>query len=181
MTQSQSNQSKKTVKKTVPKIKWKGDKEYRHDKYKALPMEFKKNVSWKKNEPKITKIEHSHYFHTINSQGRKQKYTSTMGDHFHEVTTEVVDGELVAKCGPPITEKDLKTPRGVKRFKKPVQWPSINMDTGDQELLVDEHAHDMQYVNSELINPSHRNKTNEELARMNAQRESYMSQYSLAE
>ncbi len=107
----------------------KGSVQVHHDLFKLQPANFQKNAHLP-HQPRWVPMEHCHFFHTRDSRGRKMKYCSSVGGHAHEVAVEVVDGELKAKCGPPIV-----------RVK------------GDRTAVFpnDNHVHDVEYLWSEEV------------------------------
>lgn len=131
-----------------PKIVVKGTSEFRHDLFKADVATFKKNVSYKKGVLQLVSVEHSHIYHTHSSQGRPMQFTSTIGGHFHEVTTTVdAEGNIVAKCGPPLRTIVKKKASGSKRVNEPVRW----YDDDKEDYVVDNHRHEMLYMHSEYL------------------------------
>lgn len=138
------------------KIKLKGAFEFRHDLFKCLPAEM-----YKRKPHLITravpnfgndlaKMEHCHFFHTFNSQGKPCKYTDPVGGHYHEITWEEQGGDLVARCGPPLHDytKRSKSGKQIKKKAEPVIF--VNQD---DEVLTDDHTHDIEYIESEVLRP----------------------------
>lgn len=127
-----------------------------HHLFKAEVAKALKNTSWKPGQPNIVKVEHCHFFHTIDSGLRSLKYTSAINNHYHEVKWRVdSNGDFVAECGPPI-RKLQKTRRDGSTYS--VEGPiTIDNDYPDQngmpEKIVDDHRHEMTYIGSDLISP----------------------------
>lgn len=139
-----------------PKIILKGARSFRTDLFKAEVASYRKNTSWKFAQPKLENVEHCHFFHTYDSNGRPQTKTNSVGGHYHEIKWKVdQSGELVAECGPPIVIMD-KDPETGKRFRKPrpkqLAYYSANANDGEGGLIVDNHTHTMRYVHSEELN-----------------------------
>lgn len=131
-----------------PKIVQRGQTEFRHDLFKSDVKEMKKNVSFRKGIVQIENIDHGHIFHSHNSQGMPQKYTSTVGGHFHEVRQFMdEDGTLRVECGPALRHKFLKKPNGQKRVIVPVTFN----DQQNDKVITDNHRHDFQYLGSESL------------------------------
>jgi len=122
-----------------------------HDLFKASVGTFLKNVSWKYGEPDIRKVEHCHWFHTFNSQGRPQKYTNVVGGHYHKIDWKVDEkGEMVATCGPALHKIVKKSRNGSKRkIEQHVQWDDFRENASDDEKIRDRHTHVMEYILSE--------------------------------
>lgn len=77
--------------------------------------------------------DHNHIFRTYDSNGRKLDKSSSIGGHYHEITTYEKDGELYAECGPAIYNK-------------------ASRDTTKNSLApVDNHTHDLEFQGSDLI------------------------------
>lgn len=110
-----------------------------------------KNKSWQFGVIDLVKMEHSHLYHTKNSQGRPRQYTAPVGGHFHEVTvSEDEDGNLVGKCGPALHEVYKKLKNGkMKKTVEPVSW----YDAEREMFLKDDHSHKITYIDSENLSP----------------------------
>ena len=124
---------------------------FEHDLFKLSVATFKRNVSYKYLQPEIIEAEHVHFFHSKNSKGAPQKYCHAVGGHFHEVTVDWDTGK--ATCGPALTRRTIKIPntsRSITRIGT-VKWDAINMDTGDQSEIVDDHTHEVEYIRTEVI------------------------------
>lgn len=103
---------------------------------------------------KVKRVEHVHYFHSHNSQGKPMTQTAAVGGHVHEVTYSVdAEGNWVAKCGPPL-KKVTKLIGGVARVKwERIKYknPEPSDESGEDQWLTDEHTHEMTYRGSEVI------------------------------
>lgn len=136
-------------KKVEPKLKFKGQTEFRHDLFKASVQKMKKNTSFVFGRPSILELEHTHVFHSYDSKGRPQKFTSTTGGHFHEIQHGVDDeGNVYAKCGPAL-QTVVRKGSGGRQIKKigPIVWKDV-----DNEVEInDNHTHQMTYISSEFL------------------------------
>lgn len=127
----------KGVKRNYSKVK-----EIQHDCFKLEVAEMAKNMSWIKKQPKYEYFGHCHTFHTFDSQGRKQEYSTPIGGHFHKMEfIEHPDGSIEAKC-----------------VSGPLHWKNVwNENTEKFERTAvpvnprDKHEHDVTYVHSEKI------------------------------
>lgn len=130
-------------------IKLKGQSWAWHHLFKTDLKDMKKNVSFKKGQPQIENLEHSHFFHSVNSDLIPQQFTSTIGGHFHEVTWALnAQGEpYVKSCSGPMTHKYVKKPGGQKRILTKVAWHDGNNDRD----IVDDHTHEFTYLHSEKL------------------------------
>lgn len=165
-TAESSTPVKKTTKKAPVKKQgrvYKGEKEVDHDLYKLLVAEVVKNHSWWSEKPTFIGQEHTHMFHTIDSNGKKQSHSTNTAGHCHQITYEVDENGLAIpesiKVGPPVR----KTKKG---FVKIV----IEKDAEGKPKTYDNHTHEMIYVQSEKIRI--RTKNEKAAARMAA----YMEQ-----
>lgn len=131
-------------------VVFKNDREMRHDVFKADLQMFKKNTSYTKGMVTIVEHEHSHIYHTINSQCKSLRYSNAVGGHFHEVNvTEDAKGAIITKCGPPMRYGVRRLPNGgFKKTLETCKW----YDGMNDKNIVDEHTHDMVYLHSEMIN-----------------------------
>lgn len=77
----------------------KGSQKLNHDLFKLEVASMRRNVSWNKRQPIWDNVEHSHYFHTIDSNGRTMTECVAICGHKHPVTVKEVKGSLVATCG----------------------------------------------------------------------------------
>lgn len=92
---------KKTTQTQTRRI-YKGDMEIDHDLFKLEVSTARKNVSID-NTPLYAGVEHCHFFHTYDSNGRKQAACSPIAGHTHQMeVTADDDGNLVAKAGPAV-------------------------------------------------------------------------------
>lgn len=140
--------SRKPKQTSAPQIIYKGNQTFRHDLFKASLEKYKKNLSFRKGVVKIEHIDHIHYFHTFDSNGKAQKFTNTVGGHFHEIRWFTDDdGVLRAECGPPLTTVYKKRAGMQKRVIEPVKWEDEEHD----RMVADEHKHTMEYMWSEEL------------------------------
>lgn len=126
---------------------------FRHDLFKADVAKMKKNVSYTFGHPRIEEIEHVHHYHSHNSFGKPQKYTNTVGGHFHEVTFDPQTNKI--SCGPPLQSKSKKLKTGrIKQVIETVQFYDEMSDAeGRADYIVDKHTHEMVYKFSEELSP----------------------------
>lgn len=130
---------------TINRI-WKDKRSFTHDLFKLLPAMMKKNLSYKRLDPKLEDSEHSHFFHSHSIEGLQLDKSTPIGGHFHKITIKVVNGKMEAECSEPlrIVEKMLSS-GGTIKLEEPVQWVSERMG----KTIVDTHTHDVQYLYSE--------------------------------
>lgn len=148
-----------------PKVVYKGTQSFRHDLFRLSLASLKRNQSFKKGVVKIEEIQHSHFFHTFDSNGRAQTHCTPTGGHFHEVKWEVgADGILIASCGPALRHVYKKRGGQQRKITELVKWD----DEVNDKVVVDSHTHDVVYAWSEEITTDTANK------RRNAQE--YMAQ-----
>lgn len=110
-----------------------------HDLFKLEVATMAKDISWNET-PEYLRVEHVHFYHTIDSDGRKQEHSTATGGHFHEVKLvpqEKGPPKLICKSGP-MTWSSKKV-RG-KRVK-------ILRDVNDE----DTHKHKTTYLKSDKL------------------------------
>jgi hypothetical protein len=142
------------VESVEPKIKIRSQQAVHHHLFKAQIAKMKKNISFTPGQPDIRDVEHVHFFHSVNSLAMPQTHTSEVGGHFHEVTWETnANGDLVAKCGPPLKRISKKGRNGQSQTKiVPVKWQNlIKENDQDPDWVEDNHLHQMTYEGSDLI------------------------------
>lgn len=135
-----------------PQIKWKHELTFRHDLYKLKVAVGKRNNSWQTGVLRIDDIEHCHVFHSHDSKGHPNQYSSATMGHFHEVTVEVdpVTGEMKGKCGPALKMNKTRLKSGaVRKGAVPVAWADEQRQ--DNTPFVDGHTHEVEYRGSEQI------------------------------
>jgi|GEM_PF-2809927 len=133
---------KKAVKTQGIKRNYSKVKAIQHDCFKLEPAEMAKNMSWIKKEPRYEFFEHCHTFHSFDSQGRKQFYSTPIGGHFHKMEfIEHDEGHIEAKC-----------------VSGPLHWKNVWNDQTErherQAVPVnprDKHTHEVTYIHSEKI------------------------------
>jgi hypothetical protein len=134
-----------------PKIIWAGSKTFRHDKYKLEVSKCLKNKSYTEGQPDIYQMEHVHFFHSHSMEGEPHtRCEMTMG-HYHEVETYVdAEGNMKAKCGPPV-KVDVKiiAAQAITFDNEPIKF----FDARAQKWLQDDHTHEITYKKSEIFNP----------------------------
>lgn len=136
-----------------PKIFFKNNKEHIHHLFKAEVAKCKKNMAWQKSVVQIEEVEHCHFFHTINSQGIEQTYTSPIAGHFHKITWKADHntGELIAECGPALHKRMIKKPNGEQKSRiEEIKFHDGMSDDG-ADYVKDSHTHEMTYKGSEII------------------------------
>ncbi len=122
-------------------LRFSNQAEYLHHLYKLEIAKFKSNKAPDGFHPDWQDNEHVHWFHTINSDGKTQVRTNSVGGHYHkmEVLDQGPDLPPIVTCvsGPLKEVSKLQYGRRVK-FEVPVND-------------VDNHSHDTTYVKSNVI------------------------------
>lgn len=109
-----------------------------HDLYKLEISSLKRNASYSEANPIWENVEHGHYYHSIDSRGRKQDFSNKVGGHFHKI---MIDKDGNALCSKPLREVRIKT-----KFGRTI--------TKFEEIKEDDHTHAVTYRFSEKIKPS---------------------------
>ena len=131
----------KTTAKSTPKTKrvLKGETTIFHDLYRLEIGITKKNVSFTKHKI-LEPVPHKHWYHNIDTDGKKQQYCCPTAGHFHEIiTSKDADGNLVAECGPALKFQMVRDELGRQR-RAAVECP-------DHE----KHTHEVTYMQSEEL------------------------------
>lgn len=99
---------KKSLPQKINRI-YKEDMTIDSDTFKLETTNFAKNLSFDDKKPIIVGVEHSHFFHTFDSNGRPMDKCNHVGGHTHEVKIEVdQNGDMVGTCSPAIVHKGFK-------------------------------------------------------------------------
>ena len=135
----------------VQKRVFKGEKEVHHDLYKLQVAEVVKNSSWWSSKPTFIGHEHTHMFHSIDSNGKEQFYSTNTAGHCHKVTFKLdSDGMVIPESivvGPPVR----KSKNGDVRL-------AIQHSAEGSPMKYDDHTHDMLYIQSEVIKVRRKNE-----------------------
>lgn len=111
-----------------------------HDLFRLNTAEMKRNKSWN-DTPMWVSIKHEHFFHTVDSSGRPQKYCAPVGGHFHELKVtknnkgEIVDVEVI---GGPLKFLRKKVNGRIKKVAVPFNEQ-------------DQHTHEISYEGSNKL------------------------------
>lgn len=111
-----------------------------HDLFKLEPAGMQRNVGYNEDHPIYDTVEHSHYYHTIDSRGAIQNRCTKIAGHFHEMI-EMVDGSYQVS-GPMVETVRMVNGRRVKTVSKVA------------DKYIKYHTHDLTYLGSEKIKPA---------------------------
>jgi hypothetical protein len=137
-----------TTSNVTPKRTMRGQREFEIDTFKLRPASFQKNVSWKKNEPRLEDVTHNHFFFSHDKHGNKLDNCVAVGGHTHPMTWGVdSNGEPTAVCGAPIRERMVKRGQRIIKVMEPVEFYSNELG----RPIVDNHTHDVDYLHSEVL------------------------------
>lgn len=96
-------------------------------------------------KPQYTEREHVHFFHTYDSNGKKQTKSTSIAGHHHEITViaQGVDQPPKIVCGPAVKEVRRKDPRTK-------EWVIGLAPADDDKFTIQEcHVHEIMYLSSE--------------------------------
>lgn len=111
-----------------------------HDLFKLVVAKMQKKVSYDGQDPAYEAVEHTHFFHTVDSNGRRQQFSTPTGGHFHEIVVmHNSAGVPHLEVGPPLRWVKKKVKGRSKRYASPV--PSE----------IDSHKHKSEYLGSQRI------------------------------
>lgn len=124
-----------------------------HHAFKALVGKFLKDLSFGGTDLRIDKIEHVHHYHSVNSMGHPQQFTTMVGGHFHKVewSTDPKTGDPVAKCGPALKKVIKNTRTGTKTSIEPMKFYNKQHD----EHFLDDHTHEMAYLGTDELSTAY--------------------------
>jgi len=154
-----TKKSKSTTKTSEPKQPrvFKSTTTLHHDLFVLHPSQMMKDKRLDKtgypDEEDLIGVAHQHFFHTIDSQGRKQLYCSPIGGHFHEII---------------IKEKGEGEPPEIVEVSGPMKWGMKKKGGKYKRVAVpvneyDKHTHEIKYLQSEKVTPR---KANVEAAKV---------------
>lgn len=114
-----------------------------------------KGVGMQKEED-LKQVEHVHFYHSHDSQGRPQTTCVSVGGHYHKITTHddkgnpLVDaqGRPRVECGPPLRKVKVKRGKKMVSVEEPV---TFGMEDGQN--VVDKHTHKFAYIDSQELSP----------------------------
>jgi len=119
-----------------------------HDLYKLEVSSMLKNISWNSDIENVS-IEHCHFFHSVDSDGKVQTTSNSVGGHFHVMEViQNASGAPTVKCSGPKTYGKSKY-QGKYR-KAIVPYYPGNADEG---VAGDNHTHEVTYIRSCEIHP----------------------------
>jgi len=125
----------------------KGQKDVFHDLFRLELANTQKNLSYTLDDPIWVPLEHKHFFHTVDSNGKPQSSCVASAGHMHKIYVEKDEnGNLIAKCGNAYKHKRNK--KTGKLIEIPVKFASGDEDVPDK---IDEHTHDVTYLQSEVF------------------------------
>lgn len=126
------------VSESTQKRFYRGTDEIDHDLFKLETSVMKKNMSYLSDSPYYNYVEHCHFFHTVDSSGKKQEHSTAVGGHFHSVAVNNnANGIPTVIVGPAM--------RMIRTMKngKPVKVT--------EALTDDTHTHEATYKHSQKI------------------------------
>lgn len=134
---------------------YKDDITFDHDLYRLDNTELIRNIAWsKKQKPMYEPFDHKHFFHTFDSDGRKQTRCVAALGHFHEMTVvdNGPDSPPTVTCGPAMREVLMRDSDDGVYKKMAVQLEGREA-----------HKHTVSYVASERLRTR---KSNAQAAKM---------------
>lgn len=116
--------------------------EFKSDLFKLEVAECNLDKSWN-DVPQLEQIEHVHFFHTYDSNGRKMARTNIVAGHFHVIEYEE-QGEnkpvkIISVSGP------------MHEVKRRVMGRWVKVAEAISQNLQDDHTHKISYRRSEIV------------------------------
>lgn len=117
--QKSSRDSKEEIKPAPINRVYGNQQEFDSDTFKLELATFQKNISWNDKNPILEPVEHCHFFHTFDSNGKRCDRSCRVGGHYHNVVVKVnEEGQLIGESGPAIgglpTDRHIHTVRYIK-------------------------------------------------------------------
>lgn len=113
-----------------------------HDLFKLTTSIMKKNTSYNPKFPQLEDVEHTHFFHTVDSNGKALNESATIGGHFH-----IIETEPTAPGQPPKIISVSGPKKWAKKEIAPGKYKKVAVDLSEY----DNHTHDIEYRYSEEI------------------------------
>jgi len=126
----------------APSRVFKGQVEIFHDLFVLSTAKMLRDTSYNQqpSEDTLIPVDHQHFFHTVDSNGKKQTTCSPIGGHFHvmELISEAEgDKPATYRCGPPVKIIKQKVAGKFRDVAVPIAY--------------DFHTHDVVYHHSGVI------------------------------
>lgn len=140
----QDQPKQKSTKKEMPQQErvFSGQKKAFHDLFILKTTKMLKLAGLKTDpDPLYVQVDHQHFYHTIDADGKPQTACGSIGGHFHLVEVEkAVDGGIprVVSCSGPMTMVRRKVGTNYKIVPEP-------LENGD------DHVHEVEYIKSDEI------------------------------
>ncbi len=129
----------------APKRVYQNQYEFDTDLFRLKTQKTKKNTHWNKETPDWRSVDHEHFFHTYDSNGKKMTESNSVGGHFHIMEVKQSgDGPPVVKCSAP--KKYIH-----KKGRKVMVDASEIQDPDDAGY--DQHVHVVSYERSSKMTP----------------------------
>lgn len=122
---------------------------FKSDLFKLEVAECNINKSWN-DAPNLEEVEHVHFFHTYDSDGRKMEKSNIVANHFHVVEYENQtdkDGKILADL--PVKIKSVSPPMREVKERIKGKWTKVIRPI--KADLEDNHTHEITYRRSEEI------------------------------
>ena len=116
--------------------------EFKSDLFKLEVAECNLNKSWN-DIPMLESIEHVHFFHTYDSNGRKMARTNIVAGHFHVIEYEEQGGDK------PVKILSVSGPMHEVKRKVLGRWQKVAEAISD--TLQDDHTHKISYRRTERV------------------------------
>jgi hypothetical protein len=131
--------------------------EFKSDLFKLEVAECNLNKSWN-DVPMLESVDHVHFFHTYDSNGRKMARTNIVAGHFHVIEYEEQGGDKPVKI--------ISVSGPMHEVKRRIMGRWQKVAEAISETLQDEHTHKITYRRSEQVKAR---QTSVQAANMEAQ------------
>lgn len=112
------------------------------DLFKLQTAAANKNVAWG-GDVQLEPVDHNHFFHTYDSDGRRQSRSTPVAGHFHEI--DWADGEP----GEPSRIVSISGPMRLMKVKEKGRFKMKAVPVAEE--LEDNHTHKIAYIKSDSV------------------------------
>lgn len=146
---------------------FRGEQKVHHDLFRLQLAKMLKNVGIDDQAPDVEKVDHTHFYRTVDSNGKSLAASAPVGGHHHNVKVSYDDkgniqmavdasGKIKRDAeGKPYILAEISGPMRWVKKKVKGKWRRFEepMKLGKgEDAIPDEHEHGMVYLRSQLIN-----------------------------
>lgn len=146
---------------------FRGQQKVHHDLFKLTLAKMKKNVGIDEQVPDIEKVDHVHFYRTVDSNGKALLASAPVGGHHHNVkilfdqkgNIQIAHDQngkpILDEDGKPFVMAEISEPLRWVKKKKGKRWvrfeEQMRIGKIDDGGELDEHTHQIVYLRSQMI------------------------------